>query len=193
MGDNAILAELRAIKGKLATLDNDINDPKNGVSYQLAKTTTRVDTLYSDIHGAANGLETRMQKLQQNTEENNKKLETLENNYTRLTKLLDENKRLMQELQVMQGLVHKVNKQNNITSAQVLDLTRRGMEQNLIIQGINDTIEVQDPKQEQPMFAARERCKHSVLEFLKNHMDIDIEPEDVWKAHRTGMRKPNKV
>lgn len=118
---------------------------------------------------------------------------TLEKKTETITKLLDDSKRLLQELQVMQGLVHKLSKKSDQNSLQILDVTKRGMEQNLIIQGIDDEIETQDPKREQPMFTTRERCKYSVLNFLKTEMNIDLAIEDIWKAHRTGVRKPNRV
>lgn len=67
------------------------------------------------------------------------------------------------------------------------------MEQNLIIHGVDDSIEVEDPKAETPMYAPKERCKHDVLLFFKDIMGVDISPEDVWKAHRTGQYKTGKV
>lgn len=191
--EDIILSELRAMKLKLNNLESDISDPRKGLAPQLAKTNLRVDNLYSDIHGAVNGLEVRMQKTKSEMEDHESRLGKMEGNYTRLSKLLDENKQLMQELQVMQGLVQKVNKQTINTSHQVLNLTKRGMEQNLIVQGISDEIEVEDPKRNPPMFAVRERCKNAALLFFKEQMNLDLNVEDIWKAHRTGMRRPGKV
>lgn len=191
--DDVILKELKAIKEKIASLDKDINDPKNGISNILAKTTQRVDGVYSDIHGAVDGLKTKMLKVQKDSASMEDRITKMETNYDRMSKLLDENKRLVDELQLMQGLVQKVNKQTNVASMQIMDLTKRGMEQNLIIQGIDDEIEVQDSKAEKPMFTAKERCKQAALDFFQKHMNIDLEASDIWKAHRTGLRKPGKV
>lgn len=93
----------------------------------------------------------------------------------------------------MQGLVQKVSQRMDHNSLQVLDLTKRGMEQNLIIQGVDDEIEINDAKQETPMFTFKERPKQDFLLFLKKQMNISLEIDDVWKAHRTGIRKEGKV
>lgn len=92
----------------------------------------------------------------------------------------------------MQGLVQKLSQQSSSNSQQLLDVTKRGMEQNLIFQGIDDEMEITDAKRETPMFTTKERCKHTILRFLKDEMNIDLPIEDVWKAHRTGQKKPGK-
>lgn len=67
------------------------------------------------------------------------------------------------------------------------------MEQNLILHGVDDSIEANDPKSETPMFSFKERVKYSVIEFLKNTMKLDISIEDIWKAHCLGPHKTDKV
>lgn len=191
--EDVILQELRQLKEKLATLDDGLNHPKNGVAYQLAKQTARVDGVYSDIHGAVDGLKVQVQQISAVATENTNKITRMETSQKRITALLDENKKLLQELKTMKGLVQKLSQQTNSNTLQVMDLTKRGMEQNLIIQGIDNSIEINDGKSEQPMFKPKERCKFSVLAFLKDIMSVDLSPEDIWKAHRTGTPKKGKV
>lgn len=50
-----------------------------------------------------------------------------------------------------------------------------------------------DPQLETPMFSAKERCKHSILRFCSDVLKVEIEIEDIWKAHRTGPYKADKV
>lgn len=93
----------------------------------------------------------------------------------------------------MQGIIQKVSQQTVTNSDQLMDLTRRGMEQNLIIHGADNTIEIEDGKRESPMFNRKERCHHSALKFFKEVMNLDLEIMDIWKAHRTGQFKPDKI
>lgn len=191
--EDMVLKELRELKDNYKKLDNDLNDPRNGVLYQLAKQTTRVDSLYSDIHGAVNGLDVRMTAVMEKATNNQDRTEKMEDNHKRLTFMMNENKKLLQDLQTMKGIVQKISQQAQSTSMQVLDLTKRGMEQNLIIHGVDNFIEVSDPKRETPMFKTKERCKHSALEFFKTEMNLDLSTEDIWKAHRIGAPKRDKV
>lgn len=191
--EDEILKALAELAQKYDKLDKDIHDPKNGVVNQLASTQGKVADLYTDIHGAVGGLKVRMDKVTISAEQNSNKISQMENNQARMSALLDENKRLVQELKTMQGLVHKVQQQANMASNQILDLTKRGMEQNLIVHGIDDTLEKEDPKRETPMFTFRERPKHAVLQFLKDILNIDIGLEDIWKAHRMGPSSKDKV
>lgn len=191
--EDVILKELSAIKEKLNALDTDVNDPKNGINAVLAKNSLRTDNLYTDIHGAVDGIKVRLSNMEIKTNENLRKIEIIESKCATVSALLENNKRLAHELQIMQGLVQKISQQSTANSHQVMDLTKRGMEQNLLIQGIDDDIEVSDPKRETPMFAPKERCKYSVLKFFKEQMKLDLSVEDIWKAHRTGARKPDKV
>lgn len=75
-----------------------------------------------------------------------------------------------------------------------MDLTKCGMEQNLVIHWVDNSIKETDAKAETPMFkSTKERCKQDVLNFFKQEMRVDLEAEDIWKAHRTGLYKQNKV
>lgn len=88
---------------------------------------------------------------------------------------------------MLQGLVQKISQQATHMSTQILDLTKRGMEQNLILHGVDNTLEIEDAKAETPMFKPREGPKYTALEFLHSVLKVDLEPQDIWKAHRTGV------
>lgn len=191
--DDEMLKAIKELALKCTKLENNIEDPRLGLEAQLAKTQKTVSELYTDINGAVSGLKVQMTKLTTSVAENSTKIAAMEDSQKRMSALLDENKRLVQELKVMQGLIQKVSQQTNTNSSQLLEVIQRGMEQNLILYGVDNEIEIEDAKAEQPMFTAKERVKHSALRFFKDHMNVDVEVEDIWKAHRMGPFKPDKM
>lgn len=188
-----LIQTIKEMQTQLQGFEDIINDPKNGLTVQLAKTISRVNDLYSDIHGAVNGLKVKMDQVTKKAADNAKQIDTMQSNQTRMSALLDENKRLVQELQRMQGIVQKVSQQTHNSSLQIMDLTKRGMEQNLVLYGVDNQIEIEDPKSDTPMYQPKERCRHSALRFFKEYLNINIEAEDIWKAHRMGPPKSGKV
>lgn len=191
--EDEMLKAIRELALKYQTLDKTLNNPKLGVIDQLAKTQEKVDSLHTDIHGAVSGLKVQLQQLTETSKLNTQKIENMESSQKKIAALLDENKRLVNELQTMQGLIQKLSQQTDTTNSKVLDLTKRGMEQNLILFGVDDAMEEEDAKLEQPMFTYRERSKHAALKFFNEVLGVEIEIEDIWKAHRTGPYKRDKV
>lgn len=191
--DDAILAALKELQEKIVKVEEDIHQPKNGISDQLAKTSEKVSDIYTDIHGAVNGILVRMDHISNLATTNSNKITQMELTQDRITKMLNDSKKLMNDLQTMQGLVQKVTQQLHHTAYQVLDLTKRGMEQHIIVHGVDNSLELSDPKLDTPHFSARERCKHAFLDFCKQVMNIDLDIDDIWKAHRTGPYKEGKV
>lgn len=97
-GENAnIMRSLQDIQKSLKKMDEAIFHPKNGIEVQLAKTTQRVDDIYTDIHGAVSGILVKLQAVEDSSKSNKEKIENMESSLTRLTKLLDENKKITQE------------------------------------------------------------------------------------------------
>lgn len=117
----------------------------------------------------------------------------MESMQTRMSAMLDKNKRIVKELKMLQGITQKVVQQTSQTSSQVLDLKKRGMEQNLILHGVDNSIEIEDAKAETPMFHPRERPKYAALEFLRKVLKVNLEVQDIWKAHRSGPYREGKV
>lgn len=191
--EDAIFQLIHDLQTRVNKVEDDIHLPKNGIAEQLAKTSAKVQDLYSDIHGQVDGLLVKLSSITVIAENNTKKLEQMESTQKRMSAMIADNKKLLHELQLMKGLVQKISQQSTATSNQVLDLTKRGMEQNIIVHGIDDKIEVDDAKEKNPMFLPRERCKHSALRFFKEEMKVDLDPDDIWKAHRTGPYKQGKV
>lgn len=191
--DDKILSAIKELAAKYQEVDKTLNEPKNGISDQLAKTQHTVSELYSEIHGAVSGIKVQLKQVTDKATDNMKKISEIANSQSRMSALLDENKRLVKELQIMQGLVQKVSAQAEHSSHQIMDLTRRGMEQNLIVHGIDDTFENSTPSEDEAIFTTKEKCKMSFLKFLKEELNVSLEIEDVWKAHRTGVKQPNKV
>lgn len=175
-----ILENLKQIQETLNKFDRAIFDPKNGLEAQVAKTIARVDNLYTDIHGAVDGLKVHMTKTEEMAGNNQAKITVVENNMVRMTKMLDESKQISQQLILMQGLIQKFSQQGIATNAKIQDLTKRGMEQNLVFYGINEV-------------KGKEICKKGVQEFLADKMQIEIDVQEIWKAHRLGMKREGFV
>lgn len=191
--EDEILVALKELADKYEKLEQKIEHPKNGLTVQLAKTQATVTDLYSDINGAVSGLKVQMTKVTETAMANVETIQKMQDNQKKMSALFDENKRLISELKIMQGLVQKTAQQTAVNSTQILDITRRGMEQNLIIQGIDNRIELEDPKKDPPFFKPNERCKYAALDFFKEIMNISLSIEDIWKAHRVGAHKQGKV
>lgn len=188
-----ILKAVKELAVKYNKIENDIHDPKLGISAQLAKTQDKVTNLHTDIHGAVSGLEVRMSQVTETANANEKQIKQIKDSQKRMGALLAENKRLVQELKVMQGLVQKVSKQSLQQCQQITDLTKRGMEQNLVIHGMDNTIEIEDARKENPDFSPKDRCKQSVIKFVADNLRIMVTTDEIWKAHRMGQIKPGKV
>lgn len=191
--EDEILKAIHELASKYQTVEDTLNHPKNGLTTQLSKTNATVETLYSEIFGAVSGIKVQLQKISQTADNNTAKINQMEESQKRMAALLEENKRIVQELKTMQGLVQKVTQKSEINANQLLDLTRRGMEQNLIIHGVDDSIEANDAKEETPMYTYKERPKYSALEFFRKELDLDLAIKDIWKAHRVGPYKKDKV
>lgn len=173
--NEAVMEALTEIKSSLHKVEFALFDPREGLEPKLAKTMSTVRDLKDDIHSAASGLKKRMDSFEAEAKRSNQRLEQAEKSLTRMSKMLDENKKVAKQLVIMQGILQKFAQQGQVTSAKVLDLTKRGMEQNLIIHGINEG----DPKK-------KEDCKQSVITFLNQYLELQAAEADIWKAHRMG-------
>lgn len=191
--EDEVLSAISELVQKYKKLEDAVEDPKNGLTVQLAKTKDTVSTLYSDINGAVSGLKVQMAKVTTMAQQNTEAIEKLAGSQRQLTGLLDDNKKLVQELRIMQGLIQKASQQSIHNSNHLLDLTKRGMEQNLLFHGIDDSLEREDAAANTPRFTYKERCKETIIQFLKEALGVNIDHTDVWKAHRTGAHRVNKV
>lgn len=191
--EDEMLSAINELLDKYKKLEETVEHPRNGLSVQLAKTKETVSQLYSDINGAVSGLKVQMAKVREISESNTASIKSIMEGRKKMASLVEENKKLVQELKVMQGLLQKVSQQSIINSNQLLDLTKRGMEQNLIIHGIDDSVEIEDARAEEPMFTYKEQCRESVSKFFTQVMNLSFESGDIWKAHRMGPKKENKV
>lgn len=191
--EDVVLQALQNLQQKLDKIEDDLHLPKNGISDQLAKTSEKTQNLYTELHSQVNRVLVRLDQVTKTAADNDTNIKKMEIAQQRMSQLLDENKRLVRELQLMKDLVQKVTQQNQNTSTQLMHLSKRGMEQNLIVYGVDDALEVEDAKAKSPQFTPKERCQHSALEFFKKEMRLDLEVQDIWKAHRMGTHRPGKV
>lgn len=179
--------DIEELTKKVNRIDESIFDPKNGVEVQLAKNIQKVVDIHSEIHGATGGLKVKLDQLQEKMSSTNTKMQELESANKALTQLLQDSQRLAHDLTIMQGIMQKHNQQLGESENKMLDLTRRGMEQNLLIHG------VEDPEDEIDGESVTAKCKRAVADFLYNNLDLVIAKEDIWKAHRVGRFIENKA
>lgn len=191
--NDALLQVLSDMKLQMNKLEGALYEPKNGILVQLAKTTARTQELHTDIHGKVGGLLVQLNSLSGKASANELKITQMEASQKRILSLLEDNKRLRQELLMMQGVVQKLSQQSKHNANNLLDLTKRGMEQNLVLHRVDDQVERSDPKRKEPMFKLKERPKQDAINFFTTVMNLDITTEDVWKAHRISPYKQDKV
>ena len=80
------------------------------------------------------------------------------------------------ENSILKGLVQKQAKQIESLNSKVLKLTARSMDKNVIITGIQGD-------------NAKENCKSSVTNFLKQVLEIEVKDEEIIVAYRKGMQR----
>lgn len=174
-----MLEAIQELTVKYNKLDDVVNHPKSGTGAKLVNLTLRADTLYSSIHGAASGILVQLSKMQQDFEDLKNSQKLMEQNQARFTSMMAENKRLASDLLMAQGLIQKYSQKINALENKVLDLTRRSMEQNLIIHGIEESKD--------------EDCYDAVEAFIFEHFEFKIDEADVWRAFRLGVPRNNKA
>lgn len=177
-----LLEALRELTQKFDKLDDIVNHPKKGIGAQVVNLTLKGDNLHTDIHSASDGLLVKTAKMQEKIDATSTKAEHLEQGQDRTTKMLAENKRLSRDLVTTQGLLQKYSQKIHNLEQRVLDLTRRGMEQNLVFHAIE---ECADPK--------LENCHETIIQFCKNFLNIDMQEEAIWKVYRMGQLRRDKA
>lgn len=180
-------SDLIELSQKVKSLENTTYDPKNGLEVQLAKNIAKTSDLHTEIFGASHGIKVKIGELESNMNNVQSQIKNLESTSAALAKLLEDSKRLVSDLTIMQGILQKHSQQLSASENKVLDLTKRGMEQNLIIYGVeNCESSVEGETQ-------NDKCRRAVMDFLYKEMDLIIAKEDIWKAHRTGRFQDNKT
>lgn len=76
--EDETLKALKGIQSQVNKLEEALNQPKNGINDQLAKTQETVTNLYTDIHGKVSGVFVRLENLSKKLEDNTKKMSMLE-------------------------------------------------------------------------------------------------------------------
>lgn len=174
-----MLEAIQELTEKYNKLDDVVNHPKTGTGAKIVGLTLRGDTMYSAVHGANNGALVRLDKMQKDFESLKSSLNQMEQNQKRFSNMMAENKRLAADLLTAQGLLQKYSQKIHVLENKVLDLTRRGMEQNLIIHGIEEV--------------PNEDCYDAVEAFVRQHLEFQIDEADVWRAYRLGVPKTHKA
>lgn len=146
-----VVESLREVCELIKKLDNDIHHPKNGIGAKLVQMTLRMDNLYTDIHGAVEGILPRVNEM-------SAKISVHEENQKKVIQLMGDMKKLSRDVDLMKDLFQKHSSKLQGLEKSVLDLTRRGMEQNLVFHGVTE-FQSENPRE-------KEDCKEVVVDFL---------------------------
>lgn len=168
-------------------MDNSLYDPKNGVEVLLAKNIDKTNTLSSDINSPVAGLKTQIAQLQKEQIEMENKLRSLEKSNARLTQMLGCIRKVSKDISVMQGILQKYSQKHQSAEHKLMDLTKRSMEQNLVLHAIEDP---QDIAADEPQNSI---CKRAVINFCKDLLQVDLSESEIWKAHRMGPHHTDRV
>lgn len=96
--EDEMLKALKELADKYSKLEETIEDPRNGLSSQLAKTQEKLSNLHTDVHGAVDRILVKLQAVTETATSNTAKIQSMETAQARMLALLDENKRLVKEL-----------------------------------------------------------------------------------------------
>lgn len=107
VSNQEILEGLKEVCQLVKKLDNDIHHPKNGVGAKLVQLTLRLDNLYTDIHGAASGIKTKMASMEEKISANSTKIESMKGNQEKILQLMVDMRKLSQDIDVMKGLFQR--------------------------------------------------------------------------------------
>lgn len=177
-----ILEAIRELSERFVKLEDVVNHPKSGIGAKMVGLTLRTDTIYSDIHGVVDGILVNMAKVKGDLADYKAKADHVEQAQDRFAKIIAENKKLKADLIMAQGLLQKYSQKIEAMDKKILDLTKRGMEQNLVFHAVE---EVANPK--------NESCYETLICFVKEFLEVEIDQEDIWKAYRMGVKRENRA
>lgn len=177
-----ILTSLKEVCELLKKLENDVHHPKDGIGAKMVSMHLRLDNLYSDIHGAVSGILPRLSQFEEKINHRTSRIEKMESNQDKILQLMVDMKKVTADVELMKNLFQKHSQKLQQLERSVLDLTRRGMEQNLVFHGISEHAE-----------AGPENCKLVITNFVMGKLGVEVPEHDIWKAHRTGARRTDRA
>lgn len=177
-----ILEAVRELTEKFATINKALYNADTGLNTQMVGLTLKSDNLHSDIHGVTDGILAKIRNFEELHTGYEAKMEHLEQTQKRMANLLAENKKMAGDLLTAQGLLQRYSQKIRTMEGKILDLTRRGMEQNVVIHGLEEK-----PKPNE------EDCFATVLEFTDKFLGINLDEADVWKVYRFGKLRKDRA
>ena len=150
---------LSQVCDKLKEVNTSLHDDMLGVITRLTTVQTQADNNTTAI-------------FNQKTSINEKAEKTL------VTKVQEEVGIIKQENLTLRGVVQRQHGQIKVLNSKVAYLTKKSMENNVIISGLEGDI------------GSKEKCDKNVIKFLKDKVKIEVEEEEILVAHRstTGVK-----
>ena len=152
---------------KFEELNNKIFTGENSLEARIQSCETKIAESETALNDEQEGVVPRVTDIETNIEEI----------YTRLDKLEEEKIAMRDEVLALQGIAQVHDKKINNVDKKVIDLTARGMKNNIIIHGIMDSIGDE-----------KENCKTKALEFIRDKMKMEIKEDSILVAHRIGKK-----
>ena len=135
---------------------------------------------HEETVGHINALTTKLQKvscalfdkqysMEKRMGDEERKMDKYESKVLFLTK---ENQKLRSDLTLLKGIIRRQHRQIDSLSNRVVDLTARGMANNLIFTGIKEE--------------RNENCEQVLLDFLSKKLEYVIDANNILAVHRLG-------
>ena len=130
------------------------------------------------INHDSDGIQTRLTTAQEQADANLTTLQGYGMKYTATMSKVDNNAQEIQNLKaenaVLKGIIHKQSNQLQVMNEKIAMLTAKSMERKVTISGLPEASQ------------KKENCKQSVVTFLKEKVEIDVEEHEIYVAHRIG-------
>ena len=144
--------------GKLDLMMMAINKINTSFHYKL-------DRFTSVLTDEEDGVFPRMRDCERDLDEFRDRINVLE----------EENEQLKSDMHILKGVVKVQQNRMEVMNEKLIDLKARSMASNIIIDGIVESNEENEGN-----------CQTQVMSFLQQQLEMDVESNEVVKAHRLG-------
>ena len=153
---------LSLVCSKISKIDSTLHDETLGINTHLTTVQTQADNNTTTLHSQKLSLEKTVLK-------------------TDFTNLKEDVTAMKSENTVLRGIVQCQHGQIKALNDKVAYLTKKSMENNLIITGLEGDL------------GKKENCTKNVIQFFKEKVKIEVEESEILVAHRSGKSTPTST
>ena len=149
------------------------------VNHLCSKLTETDVIINHDTEGVNTRITTGQLQLDKVSKDINVLSDKLQTQSKELLSVQEEISTLKTENSILRGTVQRYSKQLQDMSSKMAMLTAKSMEKNVTISGIKEG-------------GKKEDCKDAVIKFLKAEVEIDVDENEIYVAHRIGKYQKDK-